>query len=294
MKPNLLIAGGARCGTAFLHQSLMDHPGVSGATGRRPSHFLAYGAGREFHGPGDALSINRDMLRSVDQWREMFSTVSNTYVLESSVSTLYGGVDAVDRILGHCAVGVKIIVVLRDPVQRMVSAHQHLLRQGCETLSLDHAVAAEPARIRDHWQHGWHYTAMGRYGELLAPFVATFGRDLFILDHEDLVARPRETLGAVFEWLNLGEACSLPSLPRRDELELDGWGRSGCAPANPWLEKLMGMAPVGLRQWVEQRRVTQASPEDVRARFRNCFQEDIHRLKGLLPRESWPTWLAAW
>ena len=297
MTPNLLIAGGTRCATTFLHNNLIRHPGISGFSQKDETHFLAYGARVKFQGPDDVLTINRRILGSEAQWEQIFSGMENTYVLESSNSTLYGGARAVERIQAHCAPDVRIIVILRDPVQRMVSAHQFLTEQGSETLGLAEGVAAEPARIRDHWQHLWHYTAMGRYGVQLAPFIAAFGHRLCILDYEALTLYPESTITSVYEWLNLGAACPISTRPvnqsgrSRDNADLKVV--SGIKHSTVG-HTLLACLPSGMRQWVKHRlRPKGATGEDHHG-FKPLFQEDIQILRGLLPRENWPVWLLEW
>ena len=298
MRPNLLIAGGTRCATTFLHNNLIQHPGISGSAQKEETHFLAYGAGVEFHGPDDVTTINRNLLRHAHQWDEMYLNVENTYVLESSTSTLYGGEAAIDRINTHCEPDVKIIVILRDPVKRMISAHQYLSNRGSETLGLMDAVAAERSRMRDNWHHLWHYAAMGRYGEQLLPFIKAFGSRLCILDYDQLTLHPVETITAVCEWLNLGAACPVSTRPVN---------QSGVARSNTALKMVQGLKhgsityavydrlPLGLRQWVKNLLFAR-KPEtpEVGSRFKSMYETDIQLLKGLLRRADWPMWLREW
>jgi O-antigen/teichoic acid export membrane protein len=84
----------------------------------------------------------------------------------------------------------RIIVLLRDPVERAYSHHRERTRQGFETLTFEEALAAEPERLageldrmladpayvsfeREHHS----YRAQGCYIEYLPAWVQRYGRD---------------------------------------------------------------------------------------------------------------------
>src|SRR4029079_5509554 len=96
--------------------------------------------------------------------------------------------------------GVKVVVLLRDPVRRAISAHGHEVRHGFERESLDRALALEAAPIRGErgrlvadpearsfaWQHH-AYVTRGRYADQLALLFEQVGRDhVLVVDSHDL------------------------------------------------------------------------------------------------------------
>ena len=112
---------------------------------------------------------------------------------------------------------IKLICLLRDPVDRAYSHYQMSLRDGQETLSFDAALDEETPRLDGEVERmlredtyygiGWHmysYQARGVYVDQLLNWIAEFGRNqLLILRSEELYRDPRAVLRRVFGFLNL-------------------------------------------------------------------------------------------
>jgi predicted RNA-binding Zn-ribbon protein involved in translation (DUF1610 family) len=111
----------------------------------------------------------------------------------------------------------RLIVLLRDPVERAYSHHQHMTRHGHEHLSFADAVAAEEERIGAETarlladpsyvslpHHRYSYVARGHYADQLERWLEHFPRERFlILQSEDLYAEPKTMFRAVLDFLGL-------------------------------------------------------------------------------------------
>jgi hypothetical protein len=116
---------------------------------------------------------------------------------------------------------VKLIVLLRDPVERALSQYFHSRRLGLEPLGLEAALAAEAERLADaeaalkrglaHPSHQQHsYLSRSCYQEQLPRFEAFFGADqLLVLRSEALFAQPQRAWEDVLQFLEL-EAHPMP------------------------------------------------------------------------------------
>ncbi len=49
----------------------------------------------------------------------------------------------------------KIVILLRDPVERVISMYRYFLKLKKEELSLEDALKAEPQRIKEGWEEAW-------------------------------------------------------------------------------------------------------------------------------------------
>ena len=118
----------------------------------------------------------------------------------------------------------RLIVLLRDPVERALSQYFHSRRLGMEPLELEPALAAEPQRLagaeallaaadgchRSHQEHS--YLARSSYEQQLPRFEALFpAEQLLVLRSEDLFAQPVRVWGQVLTFLEL-EPLPLPPL----------------------------------------------------------------------------------
>lgn len=132
---------------------------------------------------------------------------------------------APQRIASYCP-EAKLIVLLRDPVERSLSQYFHARRLGLEPLELEPALRAEPRRLegaeavlattdgrhRSHQEHS--YLARSRYEQQLARYEALFppGQRL-VLRSEDLFAEPGRIWQQVLAFLGL-EPWPLPAAVR--------------------------------------------------------------------------------
>jgi len=112
---------------------------------------------------------------------------------------------------------VRLIVLLRNPVERAISHYFHSLRNGREPLSIEQAMAQEASRIDAEFArmrrdgryvsraHRWYsYQARGRYVEQLQGVLAHFPREqLLILKSEDLFAEPQRILDQACEHIGI-------------------------------------------------------------------------------------------
>src|SRR5690606_31663701 len=104
----------------------------------------------------------------------------------------------------NLAPGVRLIALLRHPVDRAYSRWLHSRHYGREPLAcFADAWAAEPARIAAGWSPIWHYRRLGCYASQLRHWLQHFpSEQLLVLFHEDWRNRPAETLARA--WRHIG------------------------------------------------------------------------------------------
>jgi hypothetical protein len=112
---------------------------------------------------------------------------------------------------------VKLLALLRNPVDRALSHYQHEVRQGRETLSFPEAITAEPERLAGEEErlrtepgyysfnhHRYSYMRRGVYVEQLRRWVQHFPRSqLLVLQSERLFRDPAGITAAVQQFLGL-------------------------------------------------------------------------------------------
>ena len=112
----------------------------------------------------------------------------------------------------------KMIVLLRDPVERALSQMFHARRHGFEDLKVADALAAEPERLASGSAYSFQkhsYVARSRYLEQLDRYEALFPRrQLLVLKSEDLFNNTERVWNSIQQFLNL-EPIPLPmALPK--------------------------------------------------------------------------------
>lgn len=160
---NTFIAGAAKSGTTALYYLLSQHPEVCTPVVKEPNYFCNIDNSSDpvkpGRGPGDDSTVWTGTLSSYHQLYK--PNKKHTVRLDASVSYLYS-TTAASQIAAHDPES-RIIIVIRNPVERTFSHYKHLLRDGRETVSFSEALDREQERIGKGWEFSWHLTAMGRY-----------------------------------------------------------------------------------------------------------------------------------
>ena len=101
----------------------------------------------------------------------------------------------------------KLIVIVRDPINRAYSNWMHLCVDGLEPLAdFVEAWHAEDSRVAAGWAPFWHYRRLGRYGEQLADLLSHVERErVLVLRYWQLVSQPSETFHQVARFLGVGD-----------------------------------------------------------------------------------------
>lgn len=209
--PDFIIIGAQKAGTSSLYSYLIQHPGILPALDKEV-HF--------FDSPS-----NRS--QGLSWYRKYFCTMSEKQKLQTKLGYLPLTGEATPSLLfdlhapkfvKQTLPNVKIIVLLRDPVERAFSHYHHNRRfEGREPLSFEEAIEQEPNRTYDKmkaWQNDenyidvsighYAYIQRGFYDEQLNRWFKYFNRDNFcILKSEDFFENPQNKLAKVTSFLDL-------------------------------------------------------------------------------------------
>jgi Sulfotransferase family len=211
MLPSFLIVGAQRCGTTSLSRTLGEHPAVFGAVLAEEVHYFdnAYRRGRAWYRSHFPLTA------AAHRAARTAGAGVPPVAFESSPYYMFHPW-APERIARDLP-GVRLLVLLRDPVERAYSAHAHEAAHGFETEPFERALELEAARLTGQaeriaadpsyfsYSHQHHaYRARGRYAEQLERLERVVGRErLHIIDSRDFFTEPRRAYDQVLEFLGL-------------------------------------------------------------------------------------------
>ena len=212
--PDFLIVGAPKAGTTALHAALAQHPALHLSSVKEPKYFLCGDAPPPaYTGPGDAHS-NQEWVWRRSSYRALFRDVAPDVLCGESTPFYLYSRDAQRRIAAELP-GVKLIAVLRDPVDRLYSNWMHLWADGLEPCAdVVEASERERERIDLGWAPFWHYRGLGMYGQQLARLYDHFPREqVLVLRYRDLVDQPDATLDRVSRFLGVGtgQVSTVPS-----------------------------------------------------------------------------------
>ena len=171
--PNFLIIGAAKGGTTSIAEYLKQHPQIYISPIKEPFFFSLEGQKPSFCGPGDQHAFSLAVTDIAD-YRQLFEGVKNEVAIgEASTTYLYTSHSA-EKIYQYIP-QVKLIAVLRNPVERAYASYLHLVRDGYETImDFSEALNQEQQRIHDNWMLLWHYKQVGFYYSQLKHYFNRF------------------------------------------------------------------------------------------------------------------------
>lgn len=195
MLPNLLIIGVPKAGTTSIFSYLNLHKDVFGSNPKEPGYFhpLRWGG----------------KLANIAKYEKAFSGYSNQkYAMEATPGYFYGGKKVSDK-MKNLLPNSKVIIVLRDPVQRLFSFYKYKLSLGhidsdlsfddylekCKSMPINEKIKKENY---DFWgMEG------GLYADLLKTWQSTYGDNLKVCFFDDLVKDKVQFTSDICNWLGI-------------------------------------------------------------------------------------------
>jgi hypothetical protein len=204
--PDFIVIGGQKCGTTWLRYHLRQHPGVYVPT-------------------NEAQFFNRsqNLAKGQDWYESFFSKAGpNQVVGDKSPDYLWTTSDgARSHIAGsHERIhelypDMKLVVTLRNPVNRAVSALNHFIRRGhiSPLYGIDALLfGAEHARIE-----GLGIIEKGFYYRELRCYLDLFPADqvLLLVFEEDILQTPQRTLTRLYDFIGVDPSVEMTDLDRK-------------------------------------------------------------------------------
>lgn len=207
--PDFMIIGAQKSGTTSLYNYLVEHPNIARASRKEP-HFFS----------------GENYLKGRFWYRAYFPTVLQKRFAERKGGERFITGEATPYYIFHphaprrvreTVPNVKLVALLRNPVDRAISQYHHEVRRGNETLPLAEAIEREPERLegerekmlRDEsyasFAYQYHsYLARGIYVDQIKAWRDHFPEErLLILKSEDFLAEPAKIVGQTLEFLGM-------------------------------------------------------------------------------------------
>ena len=181
--PNLLVIGAGRSGTTSLHAYLGLHPEIN-MSELKELRFL--------HLPG---SLDR-----LDEYATMFDGRAPVRGESSPIYSVHPLAPGVPERIAKALPNVRLIYLVRDPVERAVSHYRAVLPRA----PIDDALGEPRAPYN-------RFTAPGRYATQLEQYLAVFPPErILVVDHDEFVAERHTTMRRMFRFLGVEEGFVSP------------------------------------------------------------------------------------
>ncbi|MGH8793197.1 MAG: sulfotransferase [Stackebrandtia sp.] len=255
--PGFLLCGGQRCGSTSLYRALASHPAIMKPIFHKGIHYFDTG----YHNGVSWYRAHFPTRAAAQRISEQTGLAAQAF--ESSPYYLYHPL-AAERFARDLP-GVKLITLVRDPVQRARSQHAHEVARGFEPIvDFAEALEAEESRLsgefdklsRDprhySFSHQHHaYRDRGRYSNHLERIARVVAPErMLVIDSGDFFADPEPVYHRILRflglpWLGDPEFAKHNARPRSapDDLAVDAELRRGFAPYDVRLTEWLGRTP---------------------------------------------------
>lgn len=215
--PSLFLIGAQKAGTTTLAYLLAQHPEIQLSQPKEPNFFAdRYEKGwawyRSCFAPASATAPQASVLLDASTSYTMAALEGGRAASQSA-----GPLDIVPRRIRGCVPDARFIYLLRDPVERTISAYRHDRRAGRICYSLREAIDSVP-----------FYTDVSRYWRQIQPYLDYFPRERFLFaSFEEL---SNDAIGLAgrcisFAGLELSQIDMVMDRPRNVGFAYNGLGR---------------------------------------------------------------------
>lgn len=295
--PDFIVIGAMKAGTTSLFEYLRAHPQVFMSPLKEMDFFVE----------------ERNWPRGMDWYGRRFRRAGSDVVAVGEASpsyTKYPEHTGVPERIAAYLPDVKLIYLVRDPIERIRSHYQHRVMVGSEHAPIESAVLRDPT-----------YVDVTRYAVQIERYLNWFPREsILVLTAEELRTQRLATMHRVHRFLQIDPDFVAPTIDREfyrtDERASSPFGLwwvrrnlKGFVPRSTrwWLRRSMNRyipadqqvqlsTDPGAARWVGGREHTTASrlalvrvPKALRAQLIEALRDDVARLRSYMP-EGFDGW----
>lgn len=182
MLVDFMIIGAQKCGTTSLAQQIASHSEICFCREKEPGYF----------------NQPQDWRAEVDKYHALYTPTAGQLCGEASTMyTFFPESLHTPQNLYEYNPDLKLIYIMRDPVERIISNYSHELVRGNIQTSPDATVLTDPG-----------YVNRSRYAVQLRPYFERFSPEqILLLVFEEYVANPTLVLQQIIEFLGITKGC---------------------------------------------------------------------------------------
>lgn len=289
--PNFIVLGAGKAGTQSIYNYLMEHPEIYMSPTKETNFFALYGQQANFQGPPDP--INQYSISDMAEYQAQFAGVTHEKAI-GEISPLYLYHPDAPKRIKQTIPNAKLIVILRNPVDRAFSCYLFLRGRLTETiLDFDDALKAEQERIDKNWPWPWHYKSLGFYHEQLQRYYELFDPEqIKVYLYDDFKINNIAIMQDMFNFLGVDDTFTpdvslqynFSGLPKNKILQYVLTG------PNPIQTALKPLLPTKFRRKIvsviKRKNLTRPSLQpEVRSKLIEAYREETLKLQSLLNRD---------
>jgi len=219
----VFILGFTKCATTSIYDNLAIHPDISTSHNKEPHYYFSKYQGVKFNGPADQDIVDQMFITDYKEYIGLYDhkkTILDGSAMTIECSEALQELATLDK--------SKFILVVRDPIERSISAFKHMNRDVRENLTFSNALKREQEIINENWLPIWHYKECSMYPKKVSEARALFGDRLLVVKYEDYLKDHKAVMRAITKHIDVTEV----SWPNNHS------NRSG-VPKSPLLQKII-------------------------------------------------------
>jgi hypothetical protein len=270
--PNFLVIGAMKAGTTSLYHYLRAHPQVFMPAIKELDFFVA----------------EANWKRGLNWYQRQFTRAAPAAVAVGEASTMYTSFPAKSGVAERIAAqlpGVRLVYLVRDPIERIRSQYRHSVAVGTETAPFERAVLDNPI-----------YVDLSRYATQVDQYLEFFPRSqLLVVASEELRHSRSETVRRIYAFLGIDPEY-IPGILDREFLRTDeravyspAVGRLRSAlkhrlPVSKMAKEFVDTTlPLAIFRITRRRNVQESShpvPDRLRSELEKVLEDEVRRLRA--------------
>ncbi len=204
-KVDFFLVGAAKSGSTLLNDLLDQNPSISML--KKESHYFSFkNSGRPLFNGIQDNNFSKSVIVDSDEYNKMISRAKNSdFIGESSVFNLFYS-DAAKNIYDYNK-NAKIIIIIRNPINRAYSAYHYLRGKKREMEStFENALNKEDFKIKNSWEPIWYYKTLGLYHDQIKRYFNIFPKkQILVIKFEDFIKDKKQGMLNVERFLEIPE-----------------------------------------------------------------------------------------
>ena len=199
--PNFLILGECKCGTTSLYYDLIQHPRINRAIGNQESRETRDG---QTLGEKEIRFFDKSYFKGLSWYKSCFPKLGSGEITGEASPTYLYRTQALQRIYNTFGNDIKLIVCLRNPVERLISHYSHI-KEIVDKWSIRYPT------FESFWEsvqeHDYYIIEKGIYWKSLYMLYEYFNPEIIkVIKSEDLFDHTQKTCTDIFKFLGLEDA----------------------------------------------------------------------------------------
>lgn len=296
--PDFLIVGGARSGSTSLFEYLRQHPRIFMPDFKEPCFFIFANEPPNYSHPKNLRAFS---VWQIEEYVKLFDNAAEGQMLgEASANYLLFFDKVIENIKKYVPRSreLRIIIILRDPVERAYSQYLRSILVGNESskVSFEDALDKIQERLSHNWFLSYDYIGYGFYYEKVKAYLDNF-QNVMVCLYDDLKRDTEGLVKDIFRFLGVDDSFK-PDIRRKHNpsgiIRSELLGRMLESAMNS-KNLLVKMVPSSIREAIAGRLrmlnigVKPEMKEETRRYLRELYREDILKLQHLIKRD-----LSAW